>query len=315
VSSISVVVITYQGARWVAAQAASIAAQTRLPDELVIADDGSTDGTVAIARDALGSIAERVRVLPTDRHLGLSPNVERGIRAATGDVIVLADQDDVWLADKLATVELWGDSGAPGGCFSDGWIIDAKGVRTGDRVWARAGLDRRQRGRWAGDPFGVLLRQPLVTGATMAIRRDTLDLLLPLPESGWHDYAMSLLLAATSTLTMIDDPLVEYRLHGENTAGLRPRSRRARVLAQDAHRDNLREQVRLFDLLADRLATHGHPEPAQRMTVKASLLRARAALPAARHRRVPGVVRLTATGGYHSYAQGWASAARDLLWR
>lgn len=312
--SVSVVLVTYQGARWVGPQAASIATQTRLPDEVVVADDGSTDDTVARALEALAPVADRVRVLPTDAHLGLTPNVERGLRAATGDVLVLADQDDVWLPHKLAAVERWAGADRTGGVFSDGWIIDADGLRTGDRLWARAGWDRRRRTRWRRDPLGVLLRQPLVTGAAMALRREALGLLLPLPEVGWHDYAMSLLLAATSGLTMIDEPLIEYRLHGANTAGLRPRSRRDRVLSREAQQSNLRGQVVLFEVLGARLAASGSAPTARRMAAKAATLRRRAALPDARLRRVGGVARLTATGDYHRYAQGWASAARDLFW-
>ncbi len=64
--SISVVVITYEGARWVAAQAASIVQQTRPPDEVVLADDASTDATVAIARETLAPLGARVQ-RPPDR--------------------------------------------------------------------------------------------------------------------------------------------------------------------------------------------------------------------------------------------------------
>ena len=312
--SISVVVITYEGARWIAAQAASIVAQTRPPDEVVLADDGSTDTTVAIARAAVAPLGDRVRVLPAGDRLGVTPNLERAIRASTGDVVVLADQDDVWLPHKLATVAQWAAADATGALASDGWIVDTDGRRTGERLWARAGFSSRERARWRRDPLAVLLRQPVVTGATMAVRRDALDLLLPLPEVGWHDYAMSLLLAATTGITLVDDPLMEYRLHEANTAGLRPPARRDRVVSRAEHLDNLHAQARLFDALAERLTAHGCAAASHRMTAKSDALRRRAALPAARPRRVVGVAALTFSGRYHRYAQGWASAARDLLW-
>jgi len=312
--SISVVVITWDGAQWVTEQARSIVAQTFPRDEVALADDASTDATVALALDALAPLNRPVEVLRSEARLGVTQNIERAIRATTGDIVVLADQDDMWLPHKLATVAHWAEADSTGGFASDGWIVDADTRRTGERLWARAGFSDRERTHWRHDPLRVLLRQPVLTGATMALRRDALDLVLPLPEVGWHDYAMSLLLAATTGITLVDDPLVEYRLHGTNTAGLRAPARRDRVLSPAAQRANQAEQVRFFDALGDRLAAHGHTDAARRIAAKADVLRHRAALPAARVRRLPGVARLTLTGGYHRYGQGWASAARDLFW-
>jgi glycosyltransferase involved in cell wall biosynthesis len=312
--TVSVVVITCDGARWVAEQARSIASQTRPPDEVIVADDASTDDTVAITREALAPLRDRVRILLASSRLGVTANLERAIRAATGDVIVLADQDDVWLPDKLDTVARWARHETTGAMFSNGWIIDADGTRTGEQLWARAGFSTRAVAGWDRDPLAILLRQPVVTGATMALRRAALDLVLPLPGVGWHDYAMSLVLAATSGLTKIDEPLVEYRLHGANTAGLQAPRRRDRVESPEAHRANLQQQDALFRILADRLTGTGHPDAARRMVGKVEVLHARAALPDARIARIAGVTRLTVSGGYARYGQGLSSAARDLLW-
>jgi glycosyltransferase involved in cell wall biosynthesis len=312
--SIGVVMITHEGGRWVRSQAHSIATQTRLPDEVVIADDGSTDDSVAHALSALEPIGQRCRVLRSAARLGVTANLERAIRHAESDVIVLADQDDVWLPHKLVVVEHWADTSPSGGMFSDGWIVDARGDRTGERLWRRAGLSRSRAATLSSDPLAILLRQPVVTGATMAVRRGALDVLLPIPRHGWHDYAMSLLLAATSGLFPVTDALVEYRLHGANTAGLPSKSRRDRVVGAEAHRENLRTQIALFEALVERMEAQGDRATAARFSGKLDVLRRRAALPAARPMRLPGVARLIVGGGYRRYAQGYASAARDLLW-
>jgi hypothetical protein len=269
---------------------------------------------VAIAREALAPLGDRVRALPAEERLGVTPNLERALRAATGDVIVLADQDDVWLPHKLATVARWADDATTGAFASDGWIIDADDRRSGTRLWARAGFSARERARWRRDPLAVLLRQPVLTGATMALRRETLDLVLPIPPEGWHDYAMSLLVAATTGITLAYDPLVEYRLHDANAAGLRPPARRDRVVSREAQHANQHEQAQFFDALGVRLTAAGRADAARRMVAKAAVLRRRAALPAARIRRAPGVAGLTLAGDYFRYGQGWASAARDLFW-
>lgn len=306
--------ITCEGARWVGPQAAAITSQTRPPDEVVVADDASTDDTVARAVAALAPLGDRVRVLESDRRLGLTPNFERAARAATGDIIVFADQDDVWLPRRLAAVEEWAAASPSAGCFADGWIIDGDGRRTGEHLWDRAGFGPGARSRWERDALGVLLRQPVVTGATLAVRRAALELVLPIPAVGWHDYAVSLLLAATSGLTALDDALIEYRLHGDNVAGLPATRRRDRVQSPDARRVNLREQIAMFEALRERLEARGHGVAAARFAGKTTTLRRRAQLPAARPARAPGVAGLLLRGDYRRYGQGWASAARDLLW-
>jgi len=314
VAAISVVIITCDGARWVEAQIRSIVEQTRPPDEVVISDDASLDDTLAVVERALAPLGDRARVVRGGPRRGVTANLERAIHASSGDLIVLADQDDTWLPHKLASLEDWASSSSAGAVFSDGWIIDAEGKRTGERLWARTGLARRRLAILPADPLSVLLRQPAVTGATLALRRATLDLLLPIPVHGWHDYAMSLLLAATSGLDAITDPLIEYRLHGANTAGLAIGSRRQRIQSADAHRDHLRTQTLLFEDLVDRLDPFADLDARRRFVAKSNVLRRRAALPRARPRRVPGVAGLVLGGGYQRYAQGFSSAARDLFW-
>jgi glycosyltransferase involved in cell wall biosynthesis len=100
---ISIAMATYNGACYIREQLDSIAAQTMLPCELVVTDDGSTDATLEIVRDFAQGATFPVRVYSNDKRLGFSNNFFRAASLCGGEYIAFCDQDDVWLADKLAT--------------------------------------------------------------------------------------------------------------------------------------------------------------------------------------------------------------------
>jgi glycosyltransferase involved in cell wall biosynthesis len=98
---ISVALSTYNGERFLPAQLDSLTAQSRLPDELVVRDDGSTDAS----REVVEAFAARspfpVRILPGDRNLGFAEGFLEVASHCTGDLVAFCDQDDVWLPGKL----------------------------------------------------------------------------------------------------------------------------------------------------------------------------------------------------------------------
>ena len=102
---ISVAMATWNGERFLGEQLASIAAQTRPPDELVISEDASSDGTTEIARRFAESAPFPVRVHESSERVGYSENFARAIALCVGDVVALCDQDDVWRPEKLAVCE------------------------------------------------------------------------------------------------------------------------------------------------------------------------------------------------------------------
>src|SRR6266567_6944512 len=104
-SRISVAMCTYNGARFLREQLESIAAQSRLPDELVVCDDGSTDETVETIKAFVGRAPFAVRLEINSKNLGSTKNFEKAIGLCEGEIIALADQDDVWKPQKLAVLE------------------------------------------------------------------------------------------------------------------------------------------------------------------------------------------------------------------
>ena len=101
---ISIAMATYNGEAFLGEQLRSIAAQGAPPLELVVRDDGSSDGTLAILRSFAGEAPFPVRILPPGPRLGFADNFLAAADACEGDYIAFSDQDDVWLHHKLETV-------------------------------------------------------------------------------------------------------------------------------------------------------------------------------------------------------------------
>ncbi len=100
---VSVVAIFLNAERFLEEAIGSVLGQTHARWELLLVDDGSTDGSGAIARRYAGADPDRVRYLehPGHRNLGMSASRDLGLRHARGEYLALLDADDVWLPEKL----------------------------------------------------------------------------------------------------------------------------------------------------------------------------------------------------------------------
>ncbi len=300
---VGVVMTTYQGVRWVAEQVASIQAQTRPVDEVLVYDDGSTDGTVDVVRSA----GWQVTVNPV--RLGTVRNLEQGLRASTADLVLLADQDDVWHPHRVEQVV----AAAPTGLlFHDARVIDEAGTVTGARVFDTVGLTDERRTRLAHDPLGVLLEGNRVTGATVAVSRALLDVALPLPVRGWHDAWLALVAAAAGLgVVALPEVLLDYRVHGANAAGLPETGLRGRLRTGPAARTQRAEILAMLGELEVRVP----PASAPRVAAAIGHLALRQGLPAARAARAPRVLQHLASGSYARHGGDWRTAVVDLLER
>ncbi|GAB4082286.1 glycosyltransferase [Modestobacter muralis] len=99
--TVSVVMATYNGERFLAQQLASLTAQTFPPAELIVADDGSSDRTLDIVDDFRTTSTFPVRVIQNSTRQGYGGNFLNAARMTQGDYVAFCDQDDVWRPDKL----------------------------------------------------------------------------------------------------------------------------------------------------------------------------------------------------------------------
>jgi glycosyltransferase involved in cell wall biosynthesis len=224
---ISVALCTYNGAEFLPAQLQSLADQTRKPDELVVCDDGSTDQTLSILRAfAASNPGFEVRIEQNAARLGPSQNFQRTIAACSGSIIALCDQDDIWDPEKLSLIAAeFGKTPNLGLLFSDAEICDDACHPLGYRLWQSVGFTPAMRRRLAqGRAFEVILRQNIVTGATMAFSARLRDLVLPVDKLWIHDGWIALLASAVAPVAAIARPLVRYRQHASQSIGALRRS-------------------------------------------------------------------------------------------
>lgn len=214
----SVLVAAYNQAEYVAETLDTVAAQRWDDWELVVVDDGSTDGT----GERVAEWMERFcRTRPQRVALAVTPNrgqsaaMEHGFGMCAGRWVALLDSDDRWLPEKLARLaeEIAADPAA-GMLMHPLHVVDAEGRRTGDVRPKRARLSH-------GDVRAEVRRTsrivaPATTG--MTLRADVFARLVPMPTKGFRTAAdMYLALGAglLAPVRAVDEPLAEYRMHAD----------------------------------------------------------------------------------------------------
>ncbi len=195
------------------AQVESIRAQTVTDWVCVISDDCS-----AFARfEALQEVVAgdpRFVVSRSERNLGFYANFERALSMVPGtaEVVALADQDDVWHPDKLATLQsALGDAQL---VYSDSRLVDRAGNVVAETYWG--GRDNNH------DDLQSLLVANAVSGAGSLFRRDLLDLALPFPPAQFahfHDHWLALCARVRGEIAYVDRPLYDYVQHGDAVLG------------------------------------------------------------------------------------------------
>lgn len=316
---LSVALCTYNGARHLPDQLASLAAQTRLPNELIVCDDGSSDGTITLLQRFAQDAPFPVVLHRNEQHLGTGANFGQAISLCRGEIIALCDQDDVWLAHKLAVLErTLLDARDAGLVFSDAEVVDGALRPLGYRLWdARNFTNQQRRGFAGGRALELLLRRDVVTGATMAFRSRFRDLVLPIPHGVVHDAWIALVLVAVSDAVILPDSLILYRAHAQQQIGIRPglvhTLRTARRRTRREYLDLSEAYGEAYNRLRRRSEQLKTPAALDQVLAKVEHLRRRGRMSPSRVRRLPVVLREILAGGYHRYAEGWRSVAKDLL--
>ena len=324
--SVSVAMATLDGQRFLGEQLTSLARQTVVPAELVVHDDGSSDGTLevlsAFARDA----PFPVRVERGDRRLGFADAFLAAVRSCTADVIAFCDQDDVWLPRKLERCL---------GAFAGGDVLVA--IHSSEIVDERlVPTGRRYPDVRADDIAPPLRADPwlAVRGMSMVVDARLLGLADPgnrppshyLPGASMHhDEWLYSLGRALGSVAFVAEPLALYRQHGSNVAGAPAGvGARARELLTTgwSYYARRRDQARELAALFERVAGSREAEPlARRAEAAASSLgdlarrldrRLLVYEPgASRRSRLGRLARLAREGDYAQFGGG--ALARDAL--
>lgn len=258
---------TWNGSRHLPEFLGSLAAQRRVPDEIVVGDDGSGDDTLAILVRFARHSTVPVRIHRNPSTVGVTANFSATIARCQGDLVALADQDDVWWPEKLSRLEAAMSAGVAL-AFGDAVVVDEAGDATGEGLWHAA----RVEGAWLdviaqGGGFDLLLDRRVVTGCCSMVSSDVLRWALPVTELHPprarrplpHDAWLALCASACGEVAVVREPLMAYRRHDAQAIGLpRPTSAPERV-PDWTDPVVASEQAAWIDDVLDLLATRGAP--------------------------------------------------------
>ena len=323
---ISVALCTYNGANFIEEQLRSILEQRRLPHQIVISDDGSTDDTLDLIAALVATLptshpgrSVSVEVLQNPTPLGVVQNFQKAVLSCDGELVALCDQDDVWHPDRIeAAVTNFERDNEVMLVHSDARLVDESGSPIGHSLFhaLRITDDELTEVR-RGDELAALLRRNLVTGATAMFRRSVVELAVPFPEPWVHDEWLAVIAASIGKGEIITAELVDYRQHSANQIGvsrlglrgrisrvLEPRNGRNRYLA-----DRAQVLVSRLELLGDSV----RPDALVRAKEKLEHLRVRARFSKVPLLRLLPVLKEISTGRYAHYSRGAGDIVRDLL--
>jgi len=208
--SCSVALCSYNGEKYIGELLNSILNQTVPPDEIIIVDDCSSDGTVSLLKSYAKKFTQ-IKLNIQSTNLGPISAFQLAISLTTNSFIFLADQDDIWSPRKIELMLLSGTghrSDLPLLAFSDLEVINEKGDFVRLSFWEMAGLYPHH------TTFKSLMFGNVVTGCASMINAKMKEYLSVLPQGVlMHDHWMALIAYGFGQVEIINQPLVKYRTH------------------------------------------------------------------------------------------------------
>jgi len=198
---------TYNGENYLFDQLSSIVDQLTENDELVISDDGSSDETLVIINRFLGN---NVRLVKNRHRKGPVLNFQNGLGYAKGDVVVLADQDDVWCLNRLDIIRNHFISSISRFdlLVLDSQVVDKDLVQVHESVF---GLLK------AGPGILKNLYKNTYIGCHLAFKKELLNAILPLPNRiPMHDVWIGIVSEILGDVTFKPGATMKFRRSGNN---------------------------------------------------------------------------------------------------
>ena len=204
---ISVCIATYNGEKYIKEQLDSILPQLKIDDEIIISDDNSSDKTIEVVKKIKD---KRIKIFINSKGQGYTKNFENALEKSSGEIIFLADQDDIWINNKVEISIKKLEK-------NDFVVSDCKIVDINLSILHKSHFKLREVKK--GFIYNLFLTR--YVGACMAFKREVLEKSLPFPSNTKltaHDYWICLISELYFDVGLIDEPLVLYRRHGENAS-------------------------------------------------------------------------------------------------
>lgn len=252
VPRVSVVIPSYNHARFIGEAIDSVLAQTMASLELIIIDDGSHDDSVLIAT-AKAAVDDRIRVIRQD-NAGSHSAINRGLGKARGEWLAILNSDDVWEPQRLEQMLQRASEQEAQFLFSDVSLIDAEGLPITDPGhWWNFSVQRlRERVRDEGVETGLLYGNLTVSTSNFLFHRSLLTMVGRFQRFRYNldwDYVLRCLDTDGVRVDFVDAPLMRYRLHGDNAilSGMPGAAAEAQLITRQVYRRRLRAPRSLLD--------------------------------------------------------------------
>ncbi|MEX1133125.1 MAG: glycosyltransferase [Flavobacteriales bacterium] len=324
--TISVVMATHNGVAFVEEQLNTIALGTVVPDELVVVDDASTDGTGDLLEACRkNSNIARIILIRNEKNLGPTPSFLKALDRSTGDIVFFADQDDHWAPDKIESLAA---------CFKsdrdlllaycDGTITNAELEPTGRTIFSTRNKAHLALG--GERDLMEVMSNPDIKGCTMALngafaRRVSKDSRPDVSTYWGHDHWLALFAYGMGPVKVVPRQLLLHRFHGSNASSATrfdPLSTKHwKKWSSKLHEQGKDHWYQRYALVKEHVDQHGYtvvPEWANALRTWIEIGKERQAiglLPV--HKRLPRVLALKERGIYRRYYNGPFTLLRDLL--
>lgn len=208
---ISVAMTTYNGEKYLREQLDSLYSQTRIPDEIIVTDDLSSDNTVKILEEYKKS--KGLKYFINKKRLGVNKNFEKSVSLCSGDYISFCDQDDIWLPEKIEKSYLKLKEIEKNGMPS---LVKVNHIEINNNKEIIRCKKMKDSGVFTDTIFDFYL-----LGCTMMFNKKMLNYILPFPETSVvvfdaYSYYTSLIIG---NQYRISEPLMYYRRHSSNVFG------------------------------------------------------------------------------------------------
>ena len=270
--TVSVIMTTYNGQEYVWEQLQSLYSQTRTPDEVIISDDHSTDGTATIIENFIVKHGLSNWTLTINQvNLGWQRNFNQAIGRVTGDVIFLSDQDDIWLPDKIEVMTQVMLQNSHVQCLSGRLeTIDNLGRSITECSFPAGGNS----GRVQMKRFSKRFNTTILLGCTLSFRRPIAEMITNLGVTHYsHDEQVCRLATLLDGLYILDRPVIKYRLHDTNSSGVVRGSGRGSS-SLDARALSIRSNLDWLDAILTRIPDGTWPESKLRVLCKTRAMQA-----------------------------------------
>jgi len=207
---ISVCMATYNGVKYIEEQLLSILSQLDKNDEVVVVDDCSKDETIESIKKINDS---RIIIIKNDTNKGHVLSFEKAIKNANNDLILLSDQDDIWLPNKIKKIEFYADQSPNILLFTSNFILfdERKEYEYEHKLFKEDSIKN------VSNVLNIYFGRAPYFGCGMAFKRELLNIILPFPKYlEAHDHWIAIAANILHQNYHIEEPLLKRRIHSGN---------------------------------------------------------------------------------------------------